>query len=142
MEINETTTIDAPIERVWDLTLDLAGLPTITPTVTAVELLDPGPVQVGTRARLSQPGLPRRTWTVEVVDTPHRFAWATRLLGVRMVGLHELAPIDRDRSRLTLRVVFEGVGAGLLGRLGRRNLERSLAAEATGFARAAATTVA
>ncbi len=136
MEITETTTIDAPIERVWALTLDLDGLPSITPTVTKVERLDPEPVAVGSRVRLEQPGLPPRIWTVDQVDAPHRFSWSTRLLGVRMTGIHELARVGEDRTDMTLRVVFEGRGAALLGRVGRRSIARSLAAEATGFARA------
>lgn len=136
MEIIETATIDAPIERVWALTLDLDGLPSTTPTVTKVERLDPGPVAVGSRARLEQPGLPPRIWTVDELDAPHRFAWSTRLLGVRMTGVHELAPVGGSRCELTLRVAFSGRGAALLGRLGRRSIARSLAAESAGFARA------
>jgi uncharacterized membrane protein len=140
VEITHTADIDAPIERVWALTLDIGSLPSITPTVTRVERLDEGPVQVGSRARLSQPGLPPRVWTVEQVDAPTRFSWATRLLGVRMVGVHELAPIGGHRCRLTLRVILEGRGAGLLGALGGRSIARSLRAEAAGFGEAVLTT--
>lgn len=142
MEITDTTTIDAPIERVWELTLDIDRLPETTPTVAAVERLDGGPVRVGSRARLKQPGLPARTWTVEAVDPPHRFAWTTHLLGVRMTGIHELERLEPDRCRLTLRIRFEGRGAGLLGRLSRGSVGKALAAENAGFARAAAATVA
>jgi uncharacterized membrane protein len=137
MDINDTITIDAPVERVWALTVDLDQLPAITPTVSAVERLDDGPVAVGSRARLRQPGLPPRVWTVEVVDEPHRFAWATSLLGVRMVGVHELTPLDADRCQLTLRVLLEGRGSGLLAKLGGASIARSLAAENLGFRQAA-----
>jgi uncharacterized protein YndB with AHSA1/START domain len=136
MEITDTITIDAPVERVWALTVDLDRLPAITPTVTAVERLDDGPVTVGSRARLRQPGLPPRIWTVEVVDEPRRFAWATRLLGVRMVGVHDLTAIGEDRCELTLRVLLEGRGSGLLAKLGGHSIARSLAAENLGFAEA------
>lgn len=142
MQITDVTTIDAPIERVWALTLDLESLPRTTPTVTSVERLDDGPVRVGSRARLAQPGLPARIWTVEDLEEPGRFAWATRLLGVRMIGIHELEPLGDDRCRLTLHVVFEGRGAALLGWLARRSIGRSLAAEGAGFARAALTATA
>jgi uncharacterized membrane protein len=142
MEITHTTTIDAPLDRVWELTRDIASLPSITPTVTDVERLDDGPVVVGSRARLRQPGLPPRVWTVEAMSPPRHFAWATQLFGVRMVGLHDLEPVDGTRCRLTLRVQFDGRGARLLHRLGRRSIGRSLAAEADGFARAAVATTA
>lgn len=136
MEITETAVIDAPIERVWALTVDLEQLPSVTPTITGVERLDDGPVQVGSRARVSQPGLPARVWTVEEVDEPHRFSWGTRLLGVQMVGVHDLEAVGEDQTRLTLGVVFEGRGAGLLGRLARPSISKALAAEAAGFAQA------
>jgi uncharacterized membrane protein len=140
VEIADTITIDAPVERVWELTLDVEALPSITPTVTSVERLDDGPVQIGSRTRLAQPGLPRRVWTIEELDAPFRFAWATRLLGVRMVGIHELASAGEDRCELTLRVRLEGRGAGLLESLGGRSMARALAAENAGFARAAVAT--
>jgi ligand-binding SRPBCC domain-containing protein len=140
VEITNTTTIDAPIASVWAATLDIETLPASTPTVTHVERLDSGPVQVGSRARLTQPGLPPRIWTVEELDAPHRFVWATRLLGVRMVGIHELASAGDGRCLLTLRVRFEGRGAWLLGGLGRRSIARSLTAEGAGFAAAAVAT--
>lgn len=138
MEIRYTTTIDAPVERVWALTLDIEGLPGITPTITSAERLDgSGAVVVGTTARLTQPGLPARVWTVETVEPPNRFTWSTRLLGIRMVGIHELEALDENRTGMTLAVVFEGPGAGLLARLGRRRLSKTLATEAAGFQRAA-----
>lgn len=137
MDITHTITIDAPIERVWDLTLDVASLPEITPTVTRVQRLDDGPIEVGSRAKLTQPGLPPRVWTVREVDAPRRFVWATRLFGVDMAGVHELAPAGPQRCELTLRVVFDGRGAGMLGRLSRRSIARAIAQEADGFARVA-----
>jgi ligand-binding SRPBCC domain-containing protein len=137
VDITETTTVDAPLERVWQLTLDIEALPSVTPTISGVERLDAGPVQVGSRARVAQPGLPARIWTVDEIDAPHRFVWSTRLLGVRMVGVHELATAGEDRCQLTLTIRFEGRGSGLVGRLGRRSISRALAAEADGFARAA-----
>ena len=86
--------------------------------------------------------MPRRIWTVEQVDAPHRFAWATRLAGVRMVGIHELEHLEEGRCRLVLRIVLEGPGGRLPGRLGRRSLSRALASEAADFARAAVATIA
>ncbi len=142
MQITDSRVIDAPAGRVWDLTLDLEALPEVTPTVTSIERLDDGPVRVGSQARLEQPGLPSRVWTVEDVTAPHRFVWATTLLGVRMVGIHEIRPIDDDRCELTLAVEFSGFGAGLLGRLGRASIAASLAKENAGFATAAAVAMA
>jgi hypothetical protein len=136
LQISKTITLDAPLERVWAHTLDLDALPSITPTVTKVERLDGGPVRIGSRARLTQPGLPPLVWTVEAVDAPYRFAWGTRLFGVRMIGIHELAFAGPNITHLTLRVVFAGRGSAVLGRLARRNITRALQVEAQGFERA------
>lgn len=141
MEITSTTTLDTTVEQAWALTIDVEALPAVTPTVTAVERLDTGPLVVGSRARLFQPGLRPLVWTVEQLDGPHLFAWSTRLLGVRMVGVHELSPLGEDACQLTLRLVLEGRGARLLGLLGRRSLSATLATEAAGFQAAAATLV-
>lgn len=102
-----------------------------------VQRLDDGPITVSARLRLRQPGLPPREWTVEEVDAPRRFAWATRLLSVRMIAVHELAPIADGHCELTLHVRFEGRGAGLLASLSRRNIAKALATENAGFAAAA-----
>lgn len=142
VEITNTTVIDATIDRVWALTLDIEGLPAITPTVTSVERVDNGPLQVGSQARLRQPGLGRRIWTVEVIDEQRRFAWATRLAGIRMVGVHDLVATSDGRTELTLRVQFEGRGAGLLAKVGARNIAKALEQENAGFVRATATTTA
>jgi ligand-binding SRPBCC domain-containing protein len=137
MEITHTIAIPAPVDRVWELTLDVERLPEITPTITSVECLDDGPVTRGTRLRLRQPSLPQREWTVEEVSAPHRFVWATRLLGMRMAAVHDLAPTDDGHCELTLRVRFEGRGSTLLGTLSKRSIAASLAIENAGFAAAA-----
>lgn len=140
MEISDTTTIAAPIDEVWNLTLDVEGLPTITPTITSVERLDgTNAIVIGSRMRLRQPALPPREWTVETIDAPHRFAWATRLLGVRMVAVHDLDETADGQCELTLRLRFEGRGSTLLGAISRRSIARTLATENAGFATAATT---
>lgn len=138
MDIAATTMIDAPVAQIWERTLDIDQLPSITPTVTTVERIDPGPVRPGTRARLKQPGMPGRVWTVEEVDAPRRFVWTSRLAGVRIVAIHDLEAVTGDSCRLTLRIRFEGRGSRLLTRLGRRSISAALDTEAAGFARAAA----
>ena len=88
MIIQDRALIHAPVDVVWDVTVDVAGLPDATPTITKVEPLDALPLAVGGRARLTQPGLSTRVWTVTEVDPGRVFAWTTKVVGVRMTGRH------------------------------------------------------
>jgi hypothetical protein len=141
MIIRDQALIHAPVDVVWDLTTDIVGLPDATPTITKVEPLDPLPLAVGGRARLSQPGLSTRVWTVTELVPGERFAWSTKVMGVRMTGRHELRAVGVDCEN-TLTIEMTGLGAGLLGRLSRGRMGQSLATENAGFRRLAEARVA
>ncbi|HBP19265.1 MAG TPA: hypothetical protein DEA08_15935 [Planctomycetes bacterium] len=132
MEIEHTREIAAPLERLWALTVAVERWPTITPTVTGVERLDEGALQVGSRARLKQPGSPARVWTVTQLEPQRRFAWSTRVLGSKMTAVHELEATETGtRNRLRVEV------SAWLGFLLRRPIAQALAAENEAFARCA-----
>ena len=135
--MQHTIEIEAPVARVWALTVDLAGLPDVTPTITEVEVLDRGEVRPGTRARLSQPGLPTGVWIVEEVVPERRFVWSRTMPGLRMVASHLLEPVGDDRCRQTLSIEVDGGFASLARRVMRRPVEEALARENAGFAAAA-----
>ena len=91
MAIRDELHIDAPIERVWALTVDVERWPELTPTVRSVERLDDGPFGVGSRARIVQPMQRPAVWTVTRFEPPLAFEWETTVGGVRIVGTHHLA---------------------------------------------------
>jgi hypothetical protein len=60
MRIEHSIEIDAPVERVWGLTIDVESWPGFTPTMESVERLNSEPLAVGSRVRVKQPqSLPR-----------------------------------------------------------------------------------
>ena len=132
MRIEHALEIQAPLERLWALTAQVVDWPRITPTVTDVEPLDDGPLRVGSRFRLKQPGQPLRVWTVTALEPQRRFAWSTRLLGLVMTGVHELVATDTG-TRNVLRVELTGWGATLVGLLLRMPISRAIARENEGF---------
>lgn len=84
MRFENHQTIHAPIERVWELTVQVERWPSITPTMASVERLDDGELRPGSRARIEQPGRKPAIWTVTRVDGPRVFEWETKTAGVTM----------------------------------------------------------
>ena len=137
MRWENTVTIDAPVDEVWRLTLDVEAWPTMTPTMTKVVRLDEGPMQVGSSARVKQPRQSEAVWTVIHLEERREFTWQTHRMGLTMTGSHLMEPMG-DKCRNTLRLDVDGPGAGLFGRLFGRALSKSIATENEGFRQAAA----
>ena len=134
MKFEHEVFIAAPAHDVWRLTTDIESWPGMSPTFTSVRRLDEGSLRVGSTALVKQPGQRATTWTVTAVEAPHRFEWAARVLGVRMVASHEVMAADGGcRNRLTL--TMSGPGARVLAAVGGRLMRRSLATENEGFRR-------
>lgn len=138
MAFEHVQTIAAPSSAVWDATLDVEGLPDITPTIEAARLLDPRPVDVGSRVELRQPDDKPRVWVVEEVDAGRRFVWSTSAVGTTMRAIHEITPIDEASCTNTLRIELAGVAAPLVRVALARTIRRNLEQENAGFAAAVA----
>jgi uncharacterized membrane protein len=136
MRFEHEINIAAPAVRVWELTIDIERWPAITSTVTKVERLDQGPLRVGSRARLKQPGQGARVWTVTALEAASGFVWEAKFAGLQMVGSHFVVP-DGDSCRNRLVLEITGRGAGLFGRVAGGRLRKSLATENAGFKKAA-----
>lgn len=139
MQMEHTIQIEAPIERVWALTTDVERWPDTTPTMTRVETLDAEPLQIGSEARIKQPGQPSRVWTVGVLDDTgddRTFSWSTRAFGCTMTGTHTLRSTPAGTAN-TLALDLQGRLAGVVGRLFGRPMRRSLEKENAGFKHAA-----
>jgi uncharacterized membrane protein len=138
MRWESSLTIDAPVIVVWNLTVDVANWPALSPTIQRVERLDDGPLRVGSRARIKQPGQTEAEWTVVRLDEGREFAWQTKRMGLTMTGAHVLEAVG-DGCRNTLTLDVEGRGAALFGRLFGSVVQRSLETENAGFATATRT---
>lgn len=133
--------IDAPVATAWALTIDVERWPSLFPTVTTVERLDTGPMQLGSRARIKQPGQPNRVWTVTEFSPNRRFVWTTSAWGFAMRAEHVLTPTSAGGTSNLLRIVLDGPLAGVVAALGGRQIRKTLATENEGF-RVAATAAA
>lgn len=122
-------TIAAPPRRIWDATIDIEQAPAWNPTLTAAEKLDEGPVRVGTRARLTQPGNRPAIWTVTKLEEDREYVWETRALGMVVTATHLIEPRGQG-THLTLAIDIAGPTRVLFGWLVRRVSYKFLPQEA------------
>lgn len=135
-EIASDLIIEATIEEVWALTIDVEGWPDTTPTMSSIERLDDGPLRAGSQARVVQPKQRPTVWTVTALDAPHTFEWEAKVMGVTMVGAHHLVPVEGG-VRNELRLRLSGFGSGLLRVLLGGTFRTAIETENQGFKRAA-----
>lgn len=136
MRVHHEARIDAAAADVWDLTIDVESLPSLTDTITDVERLGAGPLAVGSQVRIKQPGQRARVWTVTELDAGRRFVWATKAMGMTMTATHELQDAGGATVN-TLTLDLTGATASVFGRLLRGPLQKALATENAGFKQAA-----
>jgi uncharacterized membrane protein len=141
MRWQNMVTIDAPVQRVWELTVDVESWPSYTPTMQSVTRLDSGPIRVGSSAQVKQPAQRPKVWTVTRLVEGREFTWHTKLGWLTMTGSHLLEPVGQG-CRNTLVLELTGFGARMFGALIGGAIAKSLAAENAGFRAAATATVA
>ncbi len=129
MYLDQTVDIAAPVERVWDVTIDIPQWPTWNPTVDGVDVLTPRPMGVGWSARLKQPGNAPGTWTVTRFEGPNIYQWETNPLGMHVVALHRLEATSTG-THVTLSIDVSGLTAPLLGGIVARVSRKFLPMEA------------
>jgi uncharacterized membrane protein len=138
MKLEHSETINAAVERVWALTIDVESWPTITPTtVTSVQPLDGGPLRVGSTARIKQPGQRAKVWTVTAIEPTTCFAWQARVFGTTMTATHTLASPQPHTTTNSLRIDLEGPLARMVAFVAGRQMRRVLATENRCFREAA-----
>lgn len=132
MNFQTTVDIAAPPDVVWPVIAAVEAWCEWTPSVRSIRRLGGGPLDVGSRALVRQPRLPPALWTVSALEPGAAFTWVTWSPGVTVVADHRVVAAPGG-SRVTLAVRFEGLLAGVLGRLTRGLNERYLALEAAGL---------
>jgi uncharacterized membrane protein len=142
MEMSTSINARADLAHAWQALTDVTSWPEWTTSMTSVERLDDGLLAVGSRARVSQPGMPSLVWEVSEVRDHEEFTWTTHSPGVRTSGRHLLHSNADGTTRITLEIRQSGPLSGLIGALTGRRTRRYLALEAAGLKAASEATTA
>jgi uncharacterized membrane protein len=88
MHITVTSPIDAAPEQIWSVISDVTSWAEWTASITSIERLDDGPLSVGSRVKIRQPGFPAVEWTVTELVEGASFTWQARSPGLLSTGTH------------------------------------------------------
>ncbi len=125
--------IDAPVERVWDVLIDVERWPDWSPTMTSVKRLETGLFRPGSSARIKQPRLPEAVWRVSALVPQTSFIWSTRSRGVTTVARHTVAERAEGGTRVGLAIDQSGPLSLLAKVFFSRLTKRYLQEEAQGL---------
>jgi uncharacterized membrane protein len=100
--------VAAPIERAWEVLIDVERWPEWTASISKIERLDTGELRVGSKVRIRQPKLPRKVWTVTAIEPGREVEWSVKTPVLDTVGGHRLAA-ERAGCRLTLALEQNGL---------------------------------
>jgi uncharacterized membrane protein len=98
--------INAGPGLVWAVLIDLERWPHWTGSMRTVQILDDGPVAVGSAVRIEQPRLRPAVWRVTDLRQGRSFTWVSRIQGVTTEATHDVHPAsggDTATATLTLR---------------------------------------
>jgi hypothetical protein len=119
-----TTTIQAPVERIWSLLTDIDGWPRWNPAVQQARIR--GAVAPGTVFEWKSGGMAIVS-TLHTVAPLRDLAWTGRTIGTRARHGFELAATQHGVA-VTTRETFDGWLPSLMPRTMSRTLERTLVA--------------
>jgi carbon monoxide dehydrogenase subunit G len=127
--------IAAPPARVWEVMSDIERWPELTRSVTSVTRTSPGPLAVGSTARVKQPKLAPADFVITSWEPGLGFEWVTKTALISAVAQHSIEPIATG-ARVTLSVEYGGPLAGLVAWLYGGLTDRYIRMEADGLKRA------
>jgi uncharacterized protein YndB with AHSA1/START domain len=133
MTFRTSIDIDAPIEQVWDVLVDVERWPEWSPTMTTVQRLEGGIFRPGSTARIKQPRLPEAVWRVSAMVPQKSFTWSAHARGVTAVARHVVAAREEGGTRAASELDWHGPLALLTRIFFSRLTKRYLKQESDGL---------
>ena len=107
MVLEDTIEIDAPGDRVWQVTVDVENWPQWAPAMERIQREDSGDFKLGSTALIKQKQMPETRWTVTEMNPGHQFSWKAKVRGIDMVATHIITPGERGVTN-RLRIEMDG----------------------------------
>lgn len=134
MHEESTFEVAAPPKRVWRVWMAAERWPEWNDSIDKLEWTRGESIEEGNRVRISQPGVAPNEWEVIEVEEGRYFAWRTNALGVKTVGSHDVAPLEGDRSLVTITFDQTGFFAPIVARTFGKKIRQFLQMECEGLA--------
>ncbi|GAA1072917.1 SRPBCC family protein [Nocardiopsis composta] len=135
--ITATRRTGADPASVWRVMGALDRWAEMLPTIDEISRVgEEGPIAVGTRFRVRQPGLAPAVYRVTEWRPNEGFTWESRVAGVRTTAVH-LLRADGAGTEIRVGIGWTGPGARLVRALFTRKARAFLAKEAETLARLA-----
>lgn len=108
MLVQHLIEINAPREKVWEVTTDVLQWPRWNPTVTAVHVVGNKPLTSGSIVKIKQPGQPEAKWIVTHFSPMEFFAWESQRFGLKFRASHKIL-LNGPLSTSTLQLEATGI---------------------------------
>ena len=132
MRHETSISVNATPGRAWDVMKDVERWPEWTPSMSKVELLQPGEVRVGSKVKITQPKFPSAVWTVTKVEPDRYLEWRSTSPILTSTGEHRIEP-EGTGCRLTLGIEQTGLLVPVLKLFYKKTILEYLDMEAKGF---------
>jgi hypothetical protein len=132
IEYEQTIHVDTSPDTVWRVYTDVESWPEWTTSMQKIQLVDDGPLALGSKAKVKLRGAPETIFVVTELAEGRSFTWESNAWGLKSVAYHTVRP-DGDGSIVTLGVRLSGPLATVLAPLFRSIARRNVGMEATGL---------
>jgi uncharacterized protein YndB with AHSA1/START domain len=137
MKFQTAIDIDATPATVWRILTDVESWPAWTASMTKVERLQTGDLDVGSTARVTQPKLKAAVYTVTECESGKSFVWEMKATGVKVRATHFVEDRGEGQARMVLGVEQTGALSGLISMFYGKLTRQYVVMEAEGLKKAA-----
>ncbi|HEX5000634.1 MAG TPA: SRPBCC family protein [Terriglobia bacterium] len=138
--LNVSIEIPVAPESVWAVMADVEHWHEWTQSVRSARLFGTGPLAVGSRVLMRQPGVLPTVWTVQTLTPNRGFIWTTGIPGLlHVVASHCVEPTPQG-SRASLSLKFGGMLGRVVAKRSEDRNRRYLRLEVEGLKQASTAT--